>query len=322
MFFSFDLFRFIYFIYYLCVNEVKKLYFFIVKYAFTFSITHNTHICCIFAGFLPKKYNKAFDSKMDKQKKTIAQRHSYILERLSKEGEIRVADLCRELDVSAVTIRKDMRQLEEKKLLFRTHGSVNLVDPYVTKDINVSEKEFIMVDEKTRIARKASTLIDENDAIIIASGTTVLFLAKLIEAKSQLTILTSALNVATTLCKKPNVEIIQLGGIVRKTSTSVSGPFTQHMLQQFSCSKLFLGVDGIDLEYGCTTSNLMEANVNQYMMAAAQQTIILADSSKFGKRGFGRICSFDKVHQIITDDKVSEKIVKSLEDMGVHVTIV
>jgi DeoR family transcriptional regulator of aga operon len=259
---------------------------------------------------------------MNSKKKSIAWRHKYILERLSKEGEIRVSDLCNGLDVSPVTLRKDMKQLEERKLLFRTHGSINLLNPYMTRDINVSEKELIMVEEKRRIAQKASTLIQENDAIIIASGTTVLFLAKIIEVKQQLTVLTSALNVAMTLCKKPNIEIIQLGGIVRKTSTSVNGPHAQQMLSQFSCSKLFLGVDGLDLEYGCTTSNLMEANVNQYMIAAAQRTIVLADSSKFGQRGFGRICSFDKVHQIITDDKVSESFVSALESRGIEVTIV
>jgi DeoR family transcriptional regulator of aga operon len=215
-----------------------------------------------------------------------------------------------------------MKQLERKKMLFRTHGSICLQDPYLTKDVSVSEKELIMVDEKTRIAQKAATLIDDTDAIIIASGTTVLFLARQLEAKQQLTVLTSALNVATVLCKKPTIEVIQLGGIVRKTSTSVSGPFIQQMLSQFSCSKLFLGVDGIDLEYGCTTSNLMEANANQHMIAAAQRTIILTDSSKFGKRGFGRICSFEKVHQIITDDNVNEKFVHALENIGVEITIV
>jgi DeoR family transcriptional regulator of aga operon len=259
---------------------------------------------------------------MNSQKKSIAWRHKYILERLNKEGEIRVSDLCEALGVSPVTLRKDMKQLEERKLLFRTHGSINLLNPYMTRDINVSEKELIMVEEKRRIAQKASTLIRENDAIIIASGTTVLFLAKIIEEAKQLTVLTSALNVAMTLCKNPNIEIIQLGGIVRKTSTSVNGPYAQQMLSQFSCSKLFLGVDGVDLEYGCTTSNLMEANVNQYMIAAAQRTIVLADSSKFGRRGFGRICSFDKVHQIITDDKVSESFVSALESRGIEVTIV
>jgi DeoR family transcriptional regulator of aga operon len=259
---------------------------------------------------------------MNSEKKSLVQRHRYILERLRKEGEIRVIELCRALDVSPVTLRKDLKQLEEQKLLFRTHGSINLLNPYMTKDINVNEKELIMVEEKRRIAQKASTLIQENDAIIIASGTTVLFLAKIIEERQQLTVLTSALNVAMTLCKKSNIEIVQLGGIVRKTSTSVNGPYVQQMLSQFSCSKLFLGVDGLDLEYGCTTSNLMEANVNQYMIAAAQRTIVLADSSKFGRRGFGRICAFDKVHQIITDDKVNERFVNALESRGIEMTIV
>lgn len=255
-------------------------------------------------------------------RKSIAQRHRYILERLRREGEVRVVDLCNDMDASQVTIRKDIKLLERKNLLFRSHGSVSLLDPYLTRDVSVREKELIKVDEKNRIARKAATLIDDMDAIIIASGTTVLYLAKQLESKQHLTVLTSALNVATVLCQNPTTEVIQLGGIVRKTSTSVNGPFIQQMLSQFSCSKLFLGVDGIDLEYGCTTSNLMEANANQHMIAAVQRTIILTDSSKFGRRGFGRICSFDKVHQIITDDKVSETVVTALEDMGVEVTIV
>jgi DeoR family transcriptional regulator of aga operon len=255
--------------------------------------------------------------------KSIASRHKYILDRLRQEGEIRLADLCKKLNVSTVTVRKDVKQLETKKLLFHTHGSITLLDPYsLTQDISVSEKELINVDEKTRIAQRAAVLINNPDAIILASGTTVLALAKQIEPTLQLTVLTSALNVATVLSQKPAIEVIQLGGIVRKTSTSVSGPFISQMLSQFSCSKLFLGVDGIDLSYGCTTATLMEAIANQHMIAAAQRTIILTDSSKFGKRSFGRICTFDKVHQIITDDKVSEKFVDALENMGVEVTIV
>jgi DeoR family transcriptional regulator of aga operon len=259
---------------------------------------------------------------MDTGKKSMAMRHKYILERLRRESEIRVSDLCEALNVSLVTVRKDMKQLEKKQLLFRTHGRITLIDPYLIQDVHVNEKEFIHTNEKLRIAQKAATLINEKDAIIIASGTTVLFLAKMIEVRQQLIVLTSALNVAMALNQKPNIETIQLGGIVRKTSTSVSGPFIQQMLSQFSCSKLFLGVDGIDLDYGLTTSNLMEASANQYMMAATQRTIVLTDSSKFGKRGFGRICSFEKIHQIITDDKVGEAFVRSLENMGVEVTIV
>jgi DeoR family transcriptional regulator of aga operon len=256
------------------------------------------------------------------EKKSMVWRHNYILERLRKEQEVRVMDLCDNLNISPVTIRKDLKLLEKKKLIFRSHGSANLYAPNLTQDINVDEKSGIMVDEKMRIAQKAVTLVTDSDAIIIASGTTVLFFARLLEAHKQLTVLTSALNVATTLCVKPNIDVIQLGGNVRKTSTSVSGYFIEPMLSQFSCSKLFLGVDGIDLNHGCTTSSIEETVANQHMIKAAQRTIILADSSKFGKRGFGRICHFDKVHQIITDDKVNEKFIRQLDDHGVEVTIV
>lgn len=252
---------------------------------------------------------------------SINKRHAYILKRLEEEEEIRVIDLSNELEVSSVTIRKDLKLLEDKKLLFRTHGNVSKTNPY-TQDIHVYQKETINVAQKLRIAQKAANLISPNDAIIMASGTTLLYMAQAIEVQEQLTVLTSALNIAMVLIEKPMVDVIQLGGIVRKTSTSVNGPFTQYMLSQFACSQLFLGVDGIDVQYGCTTSNLMEANVNQLMIAAAHRTVILADSSKFGRKGFGRICSFDAVDQIITDDMINEKTVKTLEDMGVEVLIV
>ena len=94
------------------------------------------------------------------------------------------------------------------------------------------------------------------------------------------------------------------------------------MLGNFSCSKLFLGVDGIDLKYGLTTTNSMEASVNRVMIETAQKTIVLSDSSKFGRRGFGKICNLDVVDQIITDSGVAPKVVEDLEDMGIKVTIV
>ena len=127
---------------------------------------------------------------------------------------------------------------------------------------------------------------------------------------------------SATLHACQQVEVIQLGGIVRHTSTSVIGDYAERMLGNFSCSKLFLGVDGIDLKYGLTTTNSMEASVNRVMIEAAQKTIVLSDSSKFGRRGFGKICNLDVVDQIITDSGVAPKVVEDLEDMGIKVTIV
>lgn len=252
---------------------------------------------------------------------TITERHQYILDKLHEKGYIKVIDLCKELDVSAVTIRKDLKLLEDKSLLFRSHGGAATNNPYIN-DKPVNEKEKISREEKTRIGSAAAKLIFPNDSIIIASGTTVLALARNIHPRENLTVITSALNVALELIRHPEIEILQLGGILRKSSSSVAGSYAEKFLEDFSCSKLFLGVDGIDIEFGLTTTNVMEAHLNQQMIKTAQKTIVLADSSKFGKRGFGRICGLEEVEQVITDSGVSGHTVKILEDMGIEVTIV
>ncbi|WP_317130740.1 DeoR/GlpR family DNA-binding transcription regulator [Chitinophaga vietnamensis] len=250
----------------------------------------------------------------------IAERHKFILNKLHEKGYVNVLELCKELDVSGVTIRKDLKLLEDKSLLFRSHGGATVQNPY-TMDKPVNEKEKIRKEEKAGIGEAAAALIAPNDAIIIASGTSVLALAKHIHPKGHLTVITGAINVALELLRRPEIEVIQLGGHLRNSSTSVTGPYAEKILEDFSCSKLFLGVDGIDLDFGLTTTNIMEAHLNQKMIATVQKTIVLADSSKFGKRGFGRICGLDEIDEIITDSGIAEHTLRQLEEMGVKVTV-
>jgi DeoR family transcriptional regulator, aga operon transcriptional repressor len=252
---------------------------------------------------------------------TLTERHQFILDKLKKEGNVNVVELCNELNVSSVTIRKDLKLLEDKTLVYRTHGGGTLVNPY-TVDKHVNEKAKINSAEKQEIGNVAAKLIDPNDSIIIASGTTVLSLAKSIQPQESLTVITAALNVATELSQQANIEIILLGGILRKSSTSVTGYYAEKILEDFSCSKLFLGVDGIDIEFGLTTTNAMEAQLNRKMIQAAQKTIVLADSTKFGKRGFGKICGLEDIQQIITDGGIPERTANTLKSMGIEVTIV
>ena len=252
---------------------------------------------------------------------SLSERHQKILELLKVNGIVSVNSLSRQLNVSSVTIRKDLGLLEEKKLLYRSHGGAIQIDPYIANR-HVQEKEKQFPEEKKRIGMKAAEMLTPNDAIIIASGTTVLAFARCIPPEAQLTVLTSAMNVAMALLNCQQVEGIQLGGIVRHTSSSVTGEYALRMLENFSGTKLFLGVDGIDLKYGLTTTNFMEASVNRAMIDAAQKIIVLTDSSKFGRRGFGKICELDAVDQIITDSGVSPKVVRELEELGIKVSIV
>lgn len=248
-------------------------------------------------------------------------RHRAIIEKINNEKQVKVQNLCEELDVSSVTIRKDLRLLEEKGFLYRMHGGATLNNPYAI-DKHVNEKEKIHFSEKMKIGTQAAKMITPNDSILIASGTTVLSFAKCIQPKDSLTVITSALNVALELNNHLEIDVIQLAGNLRKRSSSVTGMYAEKLLGDFSCTKLFLGVDGIDLDFGFTTTNMMEAKLNREMMEVSQKTIVLADASKFGKRGFGKICAIDQIDEIITDDRISDYTKSALEDLGVSVTVV
>lgn len=249
------------------------------------------------------------------------ERHQKIIKRINQDGQIKVQDLCDDFKVSPVTARKDLKLLEEKGLLYRMHGGATLNNPYAT-DRHVNEKEKIHLSEKMKIGEAAANMVTANDSILIASGTTVYYMAKHIKPQENLTVITSALNVAMELNEHLEIEVMLLGGLLRKRSSSVTGIYAEKNLSDFSCSKLFLGVDGIDLEFGLTTTNVMEAHLNREMINISQKTIVLADSTKFGRRGFGRICGFELVDEIITDSGLSAFTKKALEDNGIKVTIV
>lgn len=248
-------------------------------------------------------------------------RHKYIMEVLEREGIVRVVDIAKELDVTTVTIRKDLKILEEKGLLYRTHGSASLLRPYIT-DENVTEKEKVNTSKKNRIGIEAAKMVEENDSIILNSGSTVLMFAEQIMPKGLLNVVTSSIKATLVLGDKPNVNIVQLGGHYRKRSISVTGNYTTSFLKDITCTKLFLGVGGIDVDYGVTTSNIEEVELNKAMMDAALRTIVLCDSSKFGQKGFGKICNIDKIDTIITDSGISNSMVKMIEDMGVNLIVV
>lgn len=252
---------------------------------------------------------------------TLAERHQFILNRIQQDQYINVVELCKELKVSSVTIRKDLKLLEDKSLLFRTHGGATLNNPYAV-DRPVNEKEQMQSSEKSRIGLAAAKLLKDNQSIVVASGTTLLYFVKSIPSGMSLTVVTSSLNVSLELLRSPDIEVLQLGGLLRKSSSSVTGAHAEQILQDFYFNTLFLGVDGIDLEHGFTTTNAMEAHLNRQMIKVSQKVVVLANSTKFGKRGFGKICGFEDVDQIITDKGISQQMINHLEGLGVTVTVV
>lgn len=255
-----------------------------------------------------------------KPMKNSTNRHELILKRLQENGRVSIDELSDITGVSGVTIRKDLKLLEEKNLLFRTRGGGSISNPY-TIERTINEKEFIHAKEKDRIAQAALSLVGENDSIIIGSGTTAFAFARALHPSKRITVITPAVKVTLELCSRPNIEVLQLGGLIRPNSSSVAGTQAEQILETISCGILFIGVDGIDLEFGLSITNLAETSLDQKMIASAQVVAVLADSTKFGRRGLGKVCELDQVQYIITDKGISPGIVKQLEEKGVEVII-
>lgn len=247
-------------------------------------------------------------------------RQAAIIEALMREESISVSDLALQLGVSSVTIRKDLNELEQANKLYRSHGKAILINPF-TLNRSVNEKEKLSPEQKDAIGRQAAKLIDRDDSIIIASGTTMHALARNIKPIHRLTVVTASLQVSLILSQDECNDIIQLGGMVRHSSLSVVGQHSKSILENCTFSKLFIGVDGIDFDYGFTTTDMREAELNQQMMRAAQKVIVLADSSKFGKRGFAKIGNIEDIDMIITDSGAAPNVIAQIKEHGIDVII-
>lgn len=256
---------------------------------------------------------------------TAQGRRSAILQRLKEDSTVNVTQLSQIFGVSEVTIRKDLRILQERKLLTRVHGGAiaaagtGQVEP---EERNFDYKQMINVREKEAIGRLAASHIKEGDTIIIDSGTTTMEIVKNLDRFNDLTIITNSVNAMIEAVKYKRFKVILLGGNVRETSLSTVGPVTESSLKLFYCDKLFLGVDSFSVEAGLSTPSVEEASTNQVMISRAREVIAVFDSSKLDKRALAFICMPDKINTIITDSHLPAGLKNQLKSMKINVETV
>lgn len=239
---------------------------------------------------------------------------------LEKESRVLIGDLAKTFNTTVVTIRKDLDLLESQGFLKRTHGGAILHKP-LYHGLALNEKEKLNADEKERIAKEAVKLISRGDVVILDSGSTTTQLARNMKNLKDVIVITNAVNIALELATS-DLEIILTGGAFQKDSSTLIGPLSEDILRKISADKLFHGGDGIDYETGLTTPNIIEASTSREMMRRAGENILLADSSKFGRRSLGVICQIKEIDKIITSKKMSENELQKFNDLGVEVVIV
>lgn len=244
------------------------------------------------------------------------ERKKRICEIVNKRKTVRVSDLSKELDTTEATVRRDLDELQKEKKLRRIHGGAMALYSAGQKYI-IRELEADNIEAKRKIARKAYEYIDDNDTIIFDGSSTVLELSRLIAEgdKKGIILLTNALSVVNVMAKKDDITVIHIGGEVRYYLDSTVGKFAEKFVSGVRVDKTFLGVNGVDIDFGFSITNFDEAAVKKEMIRSAKQKFILTDHTKFGSSYLAKIAELEgEIDFLITDEKVEDFDYDLLED--------
>ena len=238
-----------------------------------------------------------------------AQRTSYILDRLAAEGEVSVNVLAEELDVSPVTIRTTLKDLEDEGYLVRTHGGAR---PTAYRNIRLRQSDRI--EDKERIARAAAEMVRDDDRIMIEAGTTCALVVKHLTGRRGVQVVTNSLLVFQNARPNPHIRVTLTGGSFHAETESLVGPVTERSINDFNARLVFLGTDGFSVERGLTTQLAEGGHVGSLMRGRTEETWLLSDSSKFGRAGFVSFMGIEDVTGIITDGDLPEESIKELAE--------
>jgi DeoR family transcriptional regulator of aga operon len=249
-------------------------------------------------------------------------RREKIASMLKSAGSVQVLVLAERFGVSTVTIRKDLKFLEDLGISIRTYGGA-ILNEGTNRIVEraIEHKEQLYAREKSEIGKVAALYIEPGDAIILDSGTTTFQIATQLVNKKDVTVITNGLNVMNKLSHFENLELIMLGGTLRRKNMSFFGAHAEQALRDLHVDKLFLGVDGFHLKQGITTHFEPEAQLNRLMRKAANTTIVVTDSSKFGRTCLHQIMDLEQVSTVITDRGITDEYRAGLEEYGIGIDI-
>lgn len=245
-------------------------------------------------------------------------RQSTIVNLVNNTTKVSVTTLAKKLNVSEVTIRKDLTLLSNYGIIIREHGFA-----IKKNSVDIRNRLSINYDLKQKIAKKAAQLINFNETIIIGSGSTcALFAEEIARTKPNVTILTHSIYIVEHASKLGNNKIILFGGEYQNDSQVMVGPLVRLNAKQYFVDKIFLGTDGFVKEIGFMGSDSLRTEAIQNMAESARHIVMLTDSSKFNKMGILVQFSPSSVSRIITDNNISSDYLSYFKGKNIKVDIV
>ncbi|MFP3578881.1 DeoR/GlpR family DNA-binding transcription regulator [Arthrobacter sp. efr-133-TYG-104] len=248
------------------------------------------------------------------------QRLNQIVGAVLEAGNIDVPTLAELFTVSEATIRRDLELLEEQRLVTRTRGGASTNAAF--NDLPLNYKTAQDLPEKRRIAEHALTYLNGSRVVGMTGGTTVSEFARMLMGREHLSIVTNALNIATSLLANPGLRVFIAGGEARASSQETVGPIAEQFLTDYNIDVAFLGVDGVDPDAGCTNYDPMGARVNRALQQRSRTTIVLADATKISRIALAPVCAMAEVDVLITDTRAPEGVVQQIRDQGCEVICV
>jgi DeoR family transcriptional regulator, aga operon transcriptional repressor len=246
-----------------------------------------------------------------------SERRQQISALVRERGSVQVAPLAKRFGVSMQTIRKDLHFLAKRGVAERSYGgAISSTSVNIASEPAVEAKRAIHTDEKVRIGALAATMVLPGESVVLDSGTTTLQIAHHLPDVEDITVLTNDLDILAVLARKERITVVMLGGALRRRNRAFYGAQTMDALEDLHVDKLFLGVDGFDIERGITTHYEPEAMLNRRMVQAAGRVIAVTDSSKFGRVCLHRILNVGEIDALITDGPVPEDVVVASERLG------
>ncbi|GGG01656.1 DeoR/GlpR family DNA-binding transcription regulator [Paenibacillus abyssi] len=249
------------------------------------------------------------------------ERKNEIVKLVNTRGKVLVPELVTHFNVSPATIRNDLRDLETLRLIKRAHGgAISIETPKVGFEQFHQEKMVENIDQKRLIAKAASKLIEEGDIIILDTGTTTLELAKILD-DINITVLVNDIDIARHLEDYKNIQVVLIGGNLRKKFRSTIGPFALKMLSDINVDKVFLAANGFSFNRGCTTPDINQAEIKKKFVEISNDAILLCDSSKIGKNSFVQFAAPSEITTLITDQGIKQTDLEQISDLGTKVIV-
>ncbi len=248
-------------------------------------------------------------------------RRRKLADALARRGEVSTTEMAERLGVSAMTVRRDLEALEEAGVAVRSYGGA-VAAQRITFQFAFDERRRRHLAKKRRIGQEAARRVEAGQTVFLDTGTTTLEVARaLAAAGASCTVATSSLGIASTLWGAEGLDLVLLGGRVRRGSPDLAGPGTEVMLERLTADVAFLGSDGVDPGRGSFAGDLEAARVAEGMAASARRVIVVADGSKLGLAGAARCVRIEDVDELITDRGAAAAVVRALRARGVAVTL-